>query len=368
MNRERFAQLDIDLRSVLHNYKFFRSRLKKSTKLLILVKANSYGHGAVEFANILQDAGVDYFGVAYPIEGIELRAAGITTPIIVLSCGTDHYKEVIENSLEPAIPNLYSLKKFCRQAIKMGVKEYPVHINTDSGMHRLGFVEKELPALLNFLRKSRQVRVKSIYSHLAASDEKKWDKFTLEQIHKFNKMADEIDGVLGYRPMHHILNSAGIERFPQHQMDMVRLGLGIYGISPSGGKGLKPVASLKCKILQIKELVPEDGTVGYGRHGKIVRPSKIATIPLGYADGIDRRLGRGAAGFCVKGKLAPTVGNICMDMCMIDVTAIKDVKVGDTVTIFGDKPTAEDLAKILKTIPYEILTSVDRRVDRVIKG
>jgi len=366
MDKETFAQMEISNKAALHNFKYFRSYLKKSTKLLVLIKANSYGHGAVDFARLMEKAGADYFAVAHPVEGIELKKGGIKKPVIVLTTGTDYYKEIIENGLEPGMPNISSLKKFDALVKKMGLESYPVHIKLDTGMHRLGFMEKELPELIKFLKAHKEIKVQSIYTHLAASDEKKWDKFTLGQIALYEKMAPQIDQAIGYHPIHHILNSAGIERFSQYQKDMVRLGIGIYGISAVNQKNVMPVASLKCKILQIKELTPEDGTVGYGRHGKITRPSKIATLPLGYTDGIDRHMGRGHAKFCVNGKLVPTIGNICMDMCMIDVTGVKDVKVGDVVTIFGEKPNILDQCKVLDTIPHEIFTSVAKRVKRVV--
>ena len=221
--------------------------------------------------------------------------------------------------------------------------------------------------LLDFLKSHPRIKVQSVYSHLAASDEARHDSFTLGQIELYSKMAARIDAILDYRPLHHILNSAGIERFTEYQFDMVRLGIGIYGISATGSKMLKPAATLRCKILQIKELQPSDGTVGYGRHGKLHPEgiTKTATLPLGYADGIDRHLGRGNARFLLNGKLVPTIGNICMDMCMIDITGV-DAKVGDTVTIFGERPHASELATILGTIPYEIFTSVAKRVKRVV--
>lgn len=367
MEKGHFAQMELLKKNIEHNYKYFRSKLKKTTKMLILVKANSYGHGAYEFAKLMEDLGADYFAVAHVVKGIELREKGIRkTPIMVLSSGIDAYHDMIEWGLEPGIPTLTALKKF-RAAMKdMGVSCYPIHIKLDTGMHRLGFMEKDLPELLSYLKKHPEIRVQSIYSHLAASDEKKWDKFTLGQIELFDKMAPQIDAAVGYHPMHHILNSAGIERFTKYQKDMVRLGIGIYGISAVNAKNLKPSSALRCNIIQIKELKPEDGTVGYGRHGKIDRPMQIATLPLGYADGINRHLGRGNAKFCVRGKLVPTIGNICMDMCMIDVTGI-GAKVGDTVTIFGEKPTASDIAKILDTIPYEVFTSVHERIPRIVK-
>ncbi len=362
-----FAQLEINYANCIHNYNYFRSKLNPSTKLLILIKANSYGHGAVEFAKVMAEAGADYFGVAHPIEGIELRQGGLKTPIIVLTTGTDYYKDIIEYQLEPGMPNMHSLRIFNALLEEMGIEEYPVHIKLDTGMHRLGFMEKELPELLEFLKNNKRIKVQSIYSHLAASDEPQHDEFTLGQIALYEKMAPQIDAVLDYKPIHHILNSAGIERFTQYQFDMARLGIGIYGISAVDQNGLKPAASFTCKILQVKELEPTDGTVGYGRHGKLYQDkvTKIATLPLGYADGLNRHLGRGKAHFCVNGQLVPTIGNICMDMCMIDITGT-DAKVGDTVTIFGEKPHARELAGILGTIPYEIFTSVARRVKRVV--
>lgn len=366
-NCDTFAELEISYPNCIHNYNYFRSKLQPSTKLLILIKANSYGHGGVEFAKIMEEAGADYFAVAHPIEGIELKKGGIKNPVIILTAGTDNYKDLIEYSLEPGIPNIESLRIFDSTLEEMGIENYPVHIKLDTGMHRLGFMEKELPALLDFLKSHPRIRVQSIYSHLAAADEPQHDEFTLGQIQLYRKMASQIDAILDYKPIHHILNSAGIERFTQYQFDMVRLGIGIYGISFVNGSALKPAATLRCKILQIKELMPEDGTVGYGRHGKLHPEgvTKTATLPLGYADGIDRHLGRGNAKFLLNGKLVPTIGNICMDMCMIDITGV-DAKVGDTVTIFGENPNATELANILGTIPYEVFVSVAKRVKRIV--
>ena len=361
-----FSRLELDLKGCQANYRYFRGLLEPSTKLLVLVKANAYGHGAVEFAAMMQQAGANYLAVAYPVEGMELRQAGISLPILVLTAGTDFFPEIIDNRLEPGLPNLYSLKAFCEVLKERGLRDWPVHLKLDTGMHRLGFMTEELAALLDFLKDCPYVRVKSVYSHLAAAEDPAEDEFTLGQIRMFQENADRISASLGYKPMYHILNSAGIERFPQYQFDMVRLGIGIYGISALPGVRLKAVASLKCKILQIKELKPSDGTIGYGRYGHVApEGTTIATIPVGYADGIDRHLGRGHASFSVRGHRAPTIGNICMDMCMIDVTGL-GAQVGDTVTIFGADPTVEELASILGTIPYEILTSVPRRIERIV--
>ncbi len=363
---EEFSRLEINLGGCLENYRYFRSKLKESTRLLVLVKANAYGHGAVEFASVMEDAGADYLAVAYPVEGIELRQGGIKSPIMVLTAGTDSFEEMINYGLEPGIPNLCTLKALCKVLEKRDVRDFPIHIKLDTGMHRLGFMSEEMDSLIDFLKNCDRVKVKSVYSHLAAADDPQSDDFTLGQIALFQQNADMLSDSLGYRPMYHILNSAGIERFSEYQFDMVRLGIGIYGVSVLPDVLLTPVASFKCKILQIKTLSPGDGTIGYGRHGKIApEGTVIATIPVGYADGVDRHLSCGRGYFSVNGHRVPTIGNICMDMSMLDVTGL-DVKVGDTVTVFGEDPTVSDLAEILGTIPYEILTSVPRRIRRVI--
>ena len=361
-----FSRLEINLPNCIHNYRYFRSRLKPSTKMLILVKANAYGHGAVEFASMMEEAGADYLAVAYPVEGIELRKAGIRTPVMVLTAGTDFFSEIIDNGLEPGIPNMYTLKALCGVLDSRGIKKFPVHIKLDTGMHRLGFMTSEIQELVDFLAGTDAVEVKSIYSHLAAAEDPANDAFTEGQVSMFRQNADAVSASLGYRPLYHILNSAGIERFPQYQFDMVRLGIGIYGISALDNVKLAPVASFKCKILQIKHLKPEDGTIGYGRCGHVA-PSgtDIAIIPVGYADGIDRHLGNGHCSFMLNGHRVPTIGNICMDMCMLDITGVP-AEVGDTVTVYGEEPTASELASILGTIPYEIFTSIPRRIERIV--
>ena len=359
-----FSRLEVNLTAATENYRYFRSLLDPRTKLLVLVKANAYGHGGVEFAAMMQRAGADYLAVAYPVEGLELRRNGISLPILVLTAGTDFYPEIIETRMEPSIPNLYSLKKLVAILRGKGIRDYPVHIKLDTGMHRLGFMSSELPELADFLRTAPEVKVKSVFSHLCVAEDPAQDSFTLQQIHLFRRNAEIIADAIGYMPMRHILNSAGIERFPEYQFDMVRLGIGVYGISALPGKQLAPVASLKCKVLQVKHLTAED-TIGYGRWGQAHEGSVIATIPVGYADGIDRHLGRGAASFSVNGHRCPTIGNICMDMCMLDVTGVP-VQAGDTVTVFGQDPTVSELAAVLGTIPYEILASIPRRIPRVV--
>ena len=361
-----FSRLELSLSNCLKNYRYFRSKLKAETKLLVLVKANAYGHGAVEFANMMVNAGADYLAVAYPVEGMELRQAGIHAPILVLTAGEDWFEEIIDNNLEPGIPNLSALESLCKVLEKRGIENFPIHIKLDTGMHRLGFMTTELESLLDFIKSRKCVKVKSIYSHLAAADDPEQDGYTLGQIRMFEENAGRIISGIGYRPMLHILNSAGIERFTQYQFDMVRLGIGIYGVSAVPGVKLAPAASFKCKILQIKNLHEGDGTIGYGRHGQIAKGgTSIATIPVGYADGLDRMLSCGKGRFFLNGHLVPTIGNICMDMSMLDITGV-EAKVGDTVTIFGENPTVSELAEILGTIPYEILTSVPRRIKREI--
>lgn len=361
-----FSRLELGASALLGNYRYFRSLLEMRTKMLVLMKANAYGHGAVQLASLLQQAGANYFAVAYPVEGVELRQSGISLPILVLTAGTDHFQDMIRYGLEPGIPNLYSLKVLCEVLEAEGIESFPVHIKIDTGMHRLGFMKNEVGELCDFLRNHPRIRVESLYSHLAVAEDPSQDEFTLSQITLFQELAGTISDSLGYKPMWHILNSAGIERFSRYQFDMVRLGIGIYGISALSDVRLRPVASLKCKVLQIKTLVPGDGTIGYGRWGKIApEGTKIVTIPVGYADGIDRHLGRGRASFNLAGHRVKTIGNICMDMCMLDATGV-EAKPGDTVTIFGQDPPITELADILDTIPYEILASVPSRIRRVV--
>ena len=364
MIEDDFSRLELNLKAATENFRYFRTMLDPQTKLLVLVKANAYGHGGVEFAAMMQRAGADYLAVAYPVEGLELRRNGISLPILVLTAGTDFYPEIIETRMEPSIPNLYSLQKLVSVLKEKGLKDYPIHIKLDTGMHRLGFMGDEIPALIDFLKNSPEVRVKGLFSHLCVADEPEQDAFTHAQLDLFEQRTQQVAQGIGYMPMRHILNSAGIERFNDYQYDMVRLGIGIYGISALPGVKLAPVASLKVKILQIKTLTAGD-TVGYGRWGKASEGTVIATIPVGYADGIDRHLGRGAASFSLNGHRVPTIGNICMDMCMLDVTGVP-CAVGDTVTVFGEDPTVSELAQILGTIPYEILASVPRRIHRLV--
>ena len=349
---------------MLYNYRFFRSKLSISTKLLVLVKANAYGHGDIECSRLLEEFGADYLGVALPSEGIGLKKAGINLPILILTPGLENYEEIIQYGLEPSIFDFESARSFLGTLAKLKISSYPIHIKLDTGMHRVGFNPIDIAQLNKLLLSNNNLIVKSVFSHLSSADESKHDEFTRCQIELFKKMSSEILSVLNYKPMCHILNSVGTERFTDAQMDMVRVGVGIYGTSYVDQTKLKPVGSLQAPIIHIQEV--SEGSVGYGRHGVIGETGKlIATLPLGYADGVNRHLGRGAACFMLNGKLVPTIGNICMDSLMLDITGT-EAKIGDVVTIFGESPTAGDIAKILKTISYEVYTSVSSRVQRVV--
>ena len=358
------AQLRISRGNLLHNYNFFKSKLAPSTKMLILVKANGYGIGDVEVANLVTEFGADYLGVAFPCEGIKLKKAGIKLPIIILTSGVDNFSDIIDYGLEPSIINRDAAVCMVKKLENKGISDYPVHIKLDTGMQRVGFANKSLTELKEFLTDNPSLKVKSIFSHLAAADTPEHDEFTNGQISEFMDMSEQIISVLPYKPIRHILNSSGIERFTHAQLDMVRLGIGIYGTSYVDQRNLKPPASLVAPIVHIKET--NEGTVGYGRHGIIGGEDKrIASIPLGYADGIDRHFSRGALSILVNGKRAPIIGNICMDTFMVDITGV-DAEVGDEAIIFGDEPSPAELAEILGTITYEIFTSIAPRVERVV--
>ncbi len=365
MNKNKYTHLEISVPNIRHNLRYFRSFLRETTKLLVLVKAYGYGHGIGEFSRILEDNGVDYLAVAFPGEGVAIREAGIKLPIIVLSGGMEHYPLMIRNRLEPSLPCPEAFERFMQEAVAMKQKDYPIHIKLDTGMHRLGAEEEDIQSIIEKLPGTGSIRIASVFSHLAASGEEKHDDFTRKQIARFESLSHMLMSHLDYKPMRHLLNSAGIERFaPEAQFDMARLGIGLYGMSYVDKNRLKPTAYLKAPVLQVKTVQPGE-TVGYSRAGKVTAPdTRIATLAIGYADGVNRHLSNGKASFSVKGHRAPTIGNVCMDMCMLDVTGI-DVKPGDMVTVLGDDPTIFELADILGTIPYEILTSVAYRVPRI---
>jgi len=328
-----------------------------------MVKALSYGSGTHEIANVLQYQGIDYLGVAFADEGVALRQAGIKTRIIVMNPESNSFELMLEYNLEPEIYNFKVLRQFVLCASSKGLVDYPVHIKIDSGMHRLGFVSDELDQLISELKDSNQIKVSSIFSHLAASDEEIHDSFTNDQIAFFKSASNKIIKDLDYSITRHILNSAGIERFPNAQFEMVRLGIGLYGISTVDQNQLEIVSTLKSTVIQVKQ-VYEDQTIGYSRQGKAHKDITIAVIPIGYADGLDRRLGNGIGKFFINGCYVPIIGNVCMDMCMVDITDC-NIHEGDEVIIFGKERSVLELAKLLDTIPYEILTSISTRVKRV---
>jgi alanine racemase len=348
---------------MVHNLNYFRSLLNPDTKLIVMVKAFSYGSGSTEIANLLQHHRVDYLAVAIADEGVELRNAGITIPIIVMNPEYHSFDTMIEYSLEPEIYNQAICLEFEKALKRNGVRNYPIHIKLDTGMNRLGFVQKDMDTLLSVIVKNNHFFISSVFSHLAGADEQQHNDFTAQQINLFTKWSDQILSQFPYHIDRHILNSAGIERFPQAQFDMVRLGIGLYGISCVHQEKLMNVSSLKTAISQIKE-VSKENTVGYGRKGHLQSDARIGVIPIGYADGFNRKLGNGLGKVLVNGQAAPVVGNICMDMSMIDLTNI-DAKEGDLVQIFGDDYPVSILAEQLDTIPYEILTTISRRVKRV---
>ena len=352
--------LEVDLDAMVHNLNHFRSLT--DAHIAVMVKAFSYGSGSREVASLLQYHRVDYLMVAFADEGIELRAAGITIPIAVMNPEREAFDNMIMFNLEPEIYALDILEDFNRALNKHGIKRFPVHIKLNTGMNRSGFDEQDIPYLLEFFQTERSVYIRSMFSHLAGSDETMHDEFTLGQIHLFERMTERIQAQFNYKIWRHILNSAGIERFPQYHFDMVRLGIGLHGISATHAN-LQPVSSFKTYISSIRE-VPEGQSIGYGRKSYTTRPSRIAVIPVGYADGLNRHLSNRVGNVFIKGKRVPIIGNICMDTCMIDITGI-DAREGDTVTIFGDGATVIEMAEALGTIPYEIMTSVSTRVKRV---
>jgi len=364
--RSHTTVLEIDLDAMIHNLNWFRSKLAPQTKLVAMVKANSYGAGNFEIAQMLQYQGVDYLAVAFADEGVLLRERGITMPVVVLNADADSFDLMIANRLEPEIYSLRSLSDFATAVAHAGETRYPIHIKLDTGMHRLGFMENELPALCDALPRYPQVQVASIFSHLNCSDIPEEDAYTREQIARYDRMSTAVSTSLSYPVIRHTANSAAIDRFPKAQFDMCRLGLGLYGFGYEHNDALQPVTALKTRIVQIKHL-PAGETVGYGRAGKLARPTVTATIPVGYADGLDRHLGCGRWSVLVGGRPAPIVGRICMDSCMIDITGIDDIREGDEVTIFSAAAgnDLETMARVLDTIPYEIMTSVSNRVKRI---
>ena len=355
--------LEIDLGAMVDNLNHYRNMLAPTVKTVCMVKAFAYGAGFYEIAKTLQDHRVDYLAVAVADEGEQLRKAGITANILVMNPEMTAFKTIFENNLEPEIYSFTLLEAMIRACEREGYMHYPIHIKIDTGMSRLGFRPDEMPRLIERLKRQNAVIPRSVFSHLAGSDSSDFDTFTHQQATRFTEAADTLQSAFPHKILRHICNSAGIERFPEYHFDMVRLGLGLYGISPVGDRLLHPIGTLKSTILQIHD-VPESETVGYSRRGKLARASRIASVPIGYADGLDRHLGNGV-GYCiVNGQPAPYVGNICMDVCMIDVTDIPCHE-GDSVEIFGPQLPVTQLAQWLGTIPYEVMTGISTRVRRV---
>ncbi len=355
--------LEVNLGALVDNLNHYRSKLRPDTKMVCMVKASAYGAGSYEIAKTLQDHRVDYLAVAVADEGADLRKAGITGNIIIMNPELTAFQTMFDHRLEPEVYGFHLLDELIRAAEREGVTNLPLHIKLDTGMHRLGFAPSDIPALIERLDRQTAVIPRSVFTHLVGSDSAQFDAFTRRQIETFEEAAAELQAAFPHKILRHVCNTAGIQRYPGAQFDMVRLGIGLYGVDPFTNKMLHNVSTLKTTILQIHD-VPEDETVGYSRRGRLQRPSRIAAIPIGYADGLNRRLGNGRAYCLVNGQRAPYVGNICMDVCMIDVTDIP-CREGDKAIIFGDDLPVTVLADVLETIPYEVLTGVSTRVKRV---
>lgn len=358
--------LEINLNAIVHNLQYFNGALQKNTKMMVMVKAFSYGSGAYELAKLLEFHRVDYLGVAYTDEGVILRKAGIQTPILVLNPEIFAFDILIRNHLEPEIYNFKMLEAFVKAVEKNKLnKPYPIQINIDTGMKRLGFNADEIDKLIKFLKETKSINVVGIFSHLAAADDKNHDDFTKQQIELFDTLSKKIAKALTINPLRHISNTSGILRFPQANFDMVRLGIGLHGIANSSvANKLQIVSVLKSSISQINDLKKGE-SVGYGRAFIAEKDMKIATITIGYADGLSRKLSQGKGSVFLHGKKAPIIGNICMDMCMIDISNVPETTEGDLVEIFGENISVNEVAKAAETISYEILTNVSERVKRI---
>lgn len=356
------TRLEIDLQALSHNIAVITGHLKPQVKIMAMLKAFGYGTGEVELARFFETIRVDYLGLAYIDEGVKVRQSGIQIPIMIMNPDMDQWEQLIEFELEPVIFTLSQLERL--QQLQHHNHIWPIHIKLDTGMHRLGFMENEIEGLIEELKNIQNYKVQSVFTHLAASEDAASDEFTLMQISLFNKMYDQITKFLQYAPDRHALNSAGTIRFPDQQMDMVRLGIGMYGVQPElSNLSLEPVHTLKATISQIK-MIPAGETVGYNRQWKAERLSNVATISIGYADGLMRMAGMGRHHVLLNGHLVPLIGRVCMDMCFIDVTDM-DCKEGDEVIIFGKSPTLDQLARACHTSSYEVLSRLSGRVQRV---
>ncbi|MCM5662219.1 alanine racemase [Galbibacter mesophilus] len=363
MTKIQETTLEVDLSAITHNLNFLRTKIKSSTKLLAVVKAYAYGSDVQQVALHLQHLNVDYFAVAYTDEGIALRKAGITKPILVLHPLPIHFAEIITYKLEPSLYSFQVLKLFLKAS--ENEKGYPVHLKFNTGLNRLGFASEDVSEILKHFSSNKNVQIASLFSHLGASEDLNEKEFTLQQIHTFKNVAEQFLNTLDYQPMLHILNTSGILNYADvAQFDMVRSGIGLYGFGndPQYNTHFKPVVSLKSVISQIHEIRPNE-SIGYNKGHVATTAMKTATIPLGHADGIGRQYGKGKGFLTVNGKRCPIVGNVCMDMLMIDVTGV-DCQEGDEVTVFGKNPTASEFAKTAGTISYELITAISQRVRR----
>jgi len=365
MPKTKETVLEIDLKALAHNYRFLRARLKKETKFLGVVKAFAYGSDSIRIAQKLEELGVDYLAVAYVAEGVALRDAGITKPILVLHPQSVNFDTLIERCLEPSLYSPRMLREFLKTAKKHNQKNYPVHLKFNTGLNRLGFWENDVDYIAEQLKGETSVAIVSVFSHLAASEDLNEKEFTKTQIKNFEKIAIEVDEKLHYSPFRHLLNTSGIINYPEAQYDMVRSGIGLYGYGndPAIDVQLKSVATLKTVISQIHKIEPNE-SVGYNRAFISDGYRTIATLPLGHADGIGRQYGNGKALVSVNDKFVPIIGNVCMDMIMIDITGI-ECKEGDEVLVFGKTSSAEQFASEANTISYELLTGISQRVKRV---
>ena len=356
--------LEINLDALIHNFNEYKKCLHSETRIVCMVKADGYGAGAIEIAKTLQDQGANYFAVALADEGVSLRQQGIHTPIMVMNPEFSSFNSLFHFHLEPEVYSFDLLHALIQQAKRLGITAYPIHLKIDTGMHRLGFTPDEIPQLIAQLKKQNTVVVKSVFSHLAAADDPQLDAFTLQQIDIFKQCAQHIQDAFEHPIWRHILNSAGIERFAEHQMEMTRLGIGLYGIAAASTTiDLQPIGQLQSTLLQVKT-IPMGETIGYGRKGNVTQTTRIGIVPIGYADGIDRRLGNGLGEVLIRGKRYHTIGTICMDTCMIDLQN-DDLPAGERVIFYGDGLPVEELATKLQTIPYEILTAIAPRVKKL---
>ncbi len=354
--------LKVDLAAIEHNLSCFKNELQDNVKVMVMVKAFSYGSGSFEIANFLKYCGVDYLAVAYTDEGIDLRLAHVDLPIMVLNPNRNELGFMPDYNLEPEIYSIDLLKDLIQESNRS--KVYRIHLCFDTGMSRLGFSEKNLEELVQLLSANKHITVVSLFTHLAAADDAQKDTFTNDQALQFKRIAEQLEPNLPNKPFLHVLNSAGIQRFQEFQFDYVRLGIGLHGVgAPQGIDSLKYVASLTSVVSQVKHIKPGE-SVGYGRSFIAKKPTTIATIAIGYGDGISRRLSNGLGAFYINGKPTPIIGNICMDMCMVDITGL-EVKRGDEVVIFNSERSIDALAQLLDTIPYEVLTNVSSRVKRL---